>query len=117
MLEFLGSTASLSPVPLPGILPPTLKGRSVEAHVFPRSLDLMMAPGLGSHELVYMPWRFTWLDRTQSSREGGYKRAYRSSIYQVGILRVESEGVNSPMSPSLIRCQAVGDGSPRVVGV
>src|SRR6185437_6484937 len=55
MLLRLGSIASRSPMPRPGMLPPSLNGSAVACQVAPRSEERRMEPLLGSHELVYMP--------------------------------------------------------------
>jgi hypothetical protein len=44
-----------SPIPRPGILPPTLNGRTVSAHVAPWSVERSIEPTFGSHSFVYMP--------------------------------------------------------------
>ena len=42
-------------MPRPGMFPPTLNGRSVLAHVAPRSDERRIAPLFGSQLLVYVP--------------------------------------------------------------
>ncbi len=54
-LFLFGSTASRSPMPRPGMLPPTLNGNSVFCQLAPRSVDRMTAPFFGSQLLVYVP--------------------------------------------------------------
>lgn len=44
-----------SPIPRPGIFPPTLNGSLVSTQVFPWSVDRRIDPKLGSHSLVYIP--------------------------------------------------------------
>ncbi|HEX2300401.1 MAG TPA: hypothetical protein VHH34_18125 [Pseudonocardiaceae bacterium] len=50
-----GSTASRSPMPRPGMLPPSLNGSWAVCQVAPRSAERRMAPLFGSQLLVYMP--------------------------------------------------------------
>src|SRR5262252_5299718 len=54
-LSLFGSIASRSPMPRPGMLPPSLNGSGVSVHVSPLSVERRMAPLLGSQLLVYMP--------------------------------------------------------------
>jgi hypothetical protein len=46
--KFAGSTASRSPVPLPGMFPPTLNVKLLKVQVLPWSVLLAMAPLAGS---------------------------------------------------------------------
>src|SRR6266851_6850462 len=55
MLSSLGSTASRSPMPRPGMFPPSLNGRVVAVQVAPWFEERRMAPLFGSKLLVYMP--------------------------------------------------------------
>src|SRR5690348_5877129 len=55
MLFLLGSMASRSPMPRPGMLPPSLIGNGDVCHVVPLSLERRMAPLSGSQLFVYMP--------------------------------------------------------------
>src|SRR5262245_2533619 len=55
MLLRFGSMASRSPMPRPGMLPPSLNGSVVACHVAPLSAERRIAPLLGSQLLVYMP--------------------------------------------------------------
>jgi hypothetical protein len=55
MLLLLGSIASRSPRPRPGMFPPSLNDRLYLVHVFPWSVDLKILPLLGSQLFVYMP--------------------------------------------------------------
>src|SRR5947208_3836882 len=54
-LLLLGSTARRSPLPRPGMLPPTLNGSGAAVQLLPWSVLLSMAPLFGFHELVYPP--------------------------------------------------------------
>ncbi len=54
-LSLWGSTASRSPIPRPGMFPPSLNGRSVFCQLPPRSADLSTAPFVGSQLFVYVP--------------------------------------------------------------
>ncbi len=54
-LFLFGSTASRSPMPRPGMLPPSLNGSGVACQVAPLSAERRMAPLFGSQLLVYMP--------------------------------------------------------------
>ncbi len=54
-LFLFGSTASRSPMPRPGMLPPSLNGRFVVCQLAPRSEERMTAPFFGSQLLVYVP--------------------------------------------------------------
>lgn len=49
------NTAHTSPMPRPGILPPTLKGKGDGVKVEPWSVDMRICPLLGSQLLVYIP--------------------------------------------------------------
>ncbi len=50
-----GSIASRSPMPRPGMLPPSLNGRFAFCQLAPRFEDRMTAPFFGSQLLVYVP--------------------------------------------------------------
>ncbi len=54
-LFLLGSIASRSPMPRPGMLPPSLNGRGEVCQVAPLSPERRIAPLFGSQELVYIP--------------------------------------------------------------
>jgi hypothetical protein len=55
MLLLLGSMASRSPMPRPGMFPPTLKGRLYFVQVLPWFVDFRILPLLGSQLFVYIP--------------------------------------------------------------
>src|SRR6266508_303187 len=55
VLSRFGSTERRSPMPRPGMLPPSLNGRLLTCQVLPLSVERRMAPLLGSQLLVYMP--------------------------------------------------------------
>src|SRR5450756_776010 len=54
MFEFAGSTARRSPVPRPGIFPPTLKVRLLKVQVLPWLVLFAMQPLFGSLREAYL---------------------------------------------------------------
>ena len=78
MLLLFGSITRRSPIPRPGMLPPTLNGRGMVVNEAPWLVDLRMAPLFGSQEFVYIPTA-RYLDGvdldqlSNKNREGTYR--------------------------------------------